>query len=340
MPTNVTSRSAAAVNPCCVSAIIAAAAVVFSLDCAPPNALGSDVSGCFLRKVQGFMQTSAAMPAWRTPYPFAFQVDASVESSDALLDATLVLPDGSLETMTWDPLHSYRPPSFGYRENFTSAQELEDACTNGTYFILLDTANDGFRVIALDLLAPVYPDAPWVVNFDAAQRVDTRSDFVLRWAGFAGATTNDSIVIEIWSDPSSRVFATPDDVPFSATNTSIVVPRNTLAPGKTYVVFLVFLRITDRDEGNYPGVSSKAGCDTYTVFQLRALPELHISVSNNLATVSWPSPATGFDLETNADPGRSDQWNAVTNLPSLVDGWYSVTLPATNRAMFYRLNRY
>jgi parallel beta-helix repeat protein len=59
---------------------------------------------------------------------------------------------------------------------------------------------------------------------------------------------------------------------------------------------------------------------------------------NSQVTVSWPSAATGYSLQsvTNLSIG-SNSWSAVTNVPVLIADRYTVTQDLTGLPMFYRL---
>ncbi len=300
---------------------------------------GADVTSCFVRKLQGFSQTNAGLPVLRMPAPFTFEADAYVDSNDVFTNATIEFPGGAIASMSWDPMHRYRPASYQFKDDLASAESLDTAYPDGTYTMSLGTTSDGLRSISFDLVAPAYPNAPWVSNFDASQQVNAEEDFLLQWGSFIGATTNDAIEVEIWSDPATRVFRAPDAIPFSSTNTSLVIPRGTLQDGRTYVVFLVFLRAADFESPTYPGVPCRTGCDSYNVFQIRTLPKLRINVSSLDVALSWPSSSTGFALEANSSLHESDHWAAITNTPQLEGDSFTLTLPATNHAMFFRLNR-
>jgi hypothetical protein len=333
MNTNATGFRSAPGKPLCFTLFI-----LLFLSLAPPNLLGADISRCFVRKMQGFSQTSTNPPQWRTPSPFTFQADAYADSSEALTSAQLQLPDGASEWLWWTPV-GYRPTSYEFSSSFSSASSLDAAYPSGWYTFALETAHDGNQTIPLNLLPQDYPNAPWVSNFAELQTLDANADCVLRWAPFTNTTSADSIVVEIWRDPETRVFATPLAAPLSGTNLSLVIPRNTLAAGHVYPSFLVFTRLTEVDTETYPGTRCAAGYDSYTIFTIRTLPELRLSLSNTTATLSWPKDSGGFALEATADLVTAPQWVSVTNPPIIVADLYTVTLPATNRLMLYRLRK-
>ena len=178
-------------------------------------------------------------------------------------------------------------------------------------------------------------------NFAAAQSVDPGADFRLQWTPFLGAATNDDIQVELWplSAPDTLAFGSPTNPLFSGTNTSIVVPRNTLAPAQTYVGFLVFRRTCDLNTNAYQGVACRAGHDAYTVFVLHtvASPVLQLAIAGTNASLSWPSVFQGFAPEATADLRPFPQWFPVTNAPETNGDAWIVTVPLSTPGMFYRL---
>lgn len=66
------------------------------------------------------------------------------------------------------------------------------------------------------------------------------------------------------------------------------------------------------------------------------LPRLNLSVSNG-ATLSWPTNAAGFLLESSTN--LASAFTTVTNEPAVVGTNFSVTLPADRPAKFFRLHK-
>jgi len=70
------------------------------------------------------------------------------------------------------------------------------------------------------------------------------------------------------------------------------------------------------------------------------LPDLAITLSNGQATLSWPAPSAGFNLQS-ADaivtPVSSIIWLPVTTPPTVVNGRNTVTVPATSGNRIFRL---
>ncbi len=65
---------------------------------------------------------------------------------------------------------------------------------------------------------------------------------------------------------------------------------------------------------------------------------LAIKLTNNLASISWPTSAAGFNLETSTNLSFTN-WTLVTNPPTVVNGRNIITNATTNSVMLYRLKK-
>jgi arabinan endo-1,5-alpha-L-arabinosidase len=71
-----------------------------------------------------------------------------------------------------------------------------------------------------------------------------------------------------------------------------------------------------------------------------AMPlSLSVSASSQDVTLTWPSFAAGFVLESAPGVGPGAQWNAVTNPASISNNANWVTLPVASAPAFFRLRR-
>ncbi|MFM1768221.1 MAG: hypothetical protein RJA22_750 [Verrucomicrobiota bacterium] len=69
-------------------------------------------------------------------------------------------------------------------------------------------------------------------------------------------------------------------------------------------------------------------------------PRLRIEAANGEVEISWPSSSgAAYLLEGRASLSPAHPWTTVGQTPILGDGTYSVILPATNPARFFRLRR-
>jgi hypothetical protein len=68
-------------------------------------------------------------------------------------------------------------------------------------------------------------------------------------------------------------------------------------------------------------------------------PRLQISAAANLVSVSWPTSATNYILETSSNLGTLNNWTPVSDTPQIVGEQFMLTFGATNSAQYFRLTR-
>lgn len=92
------------------------------------------------------------------------------------------------------------------------------------------------------------------------------------------------------------------------------------------------------------GTANGGGTNGYgTIYSLTlpaspSPPALSVHFTGNNLIVTWPSNATGFTLETATSLGAPGNWNPVTNVPTIVNGQYTITNAATGQNAFYYLS--
>jgi hypothetical protein len=79
--------------------------------------------------------------------------------------------------------------------------------------------------------------------------------------------------------------------------------------------------------------------DNLVVTPVPPPPTLEIGGTAGQIVLVWPTNAVGFSLQSNTNLANSSGWISVTNQPVMVDITYTVSLPATNSIMFYRLKQ-
>ena len=90
----------------------------------------------------------------------------------------------------------------------------------------------------------------------------------------------------------------------------------------------------------YVGFTSSDGgstsIQTISNFTFVSLPVLAIqTTTGNQVIVTWPQPTGGYGLQQSPNPGGG--WTSVNTTPTIVNGFYQVTLPASGTNEFYRL---
>jgi len=68
-------------------------------------------------------------------------------------------------------------------------------------------------------------------------------------------------------------------------------------------------------------------------------PRLNWSRVGKTITLSWPSTATGYIVQSTGNLGGAAAWNSVTNSPTVVGDQNTVTVDITGRALFFRLKK-
>ena len=89
--------------------------------------------------------------------------------------------------------------------------------------------------------------------------------------------------------------------------------------------------------GNYTGVGGFWG--VALAVQEPGAPFLRLTRSGGDVRISWPSTATGFQLQETTSLAPPISWGAVLQTPVPVNGEYTVTVPAAAGARFYRLRK-
>ena len=124
-----------------------------------------------------------------------------------------------------------------HSREFATQAEMEKEFPVGNYSFALTQTTGGNRNVTVTLPSGI-PTAMRISNFDDAQRIAPSQPFTFRWPAVVGAGTSDSLVFQIVEECTQRtVFIAPNPcVPLTlrSTDTSIIVPANTLLPGKRY----------------------------------------------------------------------------------------------------------
>ena len=298
----------------------------------------ADVSFYSVSKGIQFAQPNSSPPQIRTGYPFLFQAMA-VPMSNALSSASVVVAFGSLPL---GPRFAGGP--FTYTDRQPTLNLLDLFYPNASFTVTLNTLHDGAHSGAVTITGDDYPNPPSVSNYAPAQSINSSNDFSLRWSGFTGATTNDFIFVQVDAG-TGIVFRTSYTLgasgALSGTNTSLLIPSNTLAPGRAYVGRIRFVKIVETNTTAYPGVIGAGTYFTQTDFFLAtdgagdAVPPHIVSVSPSPGATNVPvnSPV----IVTFDEPMRSALSLFVSGAGSLAgsslvwspDGFTFVAQPAS-----------
>lgn len=232
----------------------------------PALVRAQDVTGFFFLKSLVNTQSTAGVPVPDTsPYRFRASVDTAV---GGLLSGSVGIPGGFTQ-----PLISDGPDSWGAEASYRTAGALEADYPAGNYLLTLRTAHDGNKALTVGFPAGVFPNAPQVVNFAAAQAVVATSPFAPAWTAFAGGTVNDYVRFSVETADGRDVFQTSEPGKSGAlngTSTSGSIPAGTLTPGQSYTAKILFARIYGQNTDYGQGVTGIAVYYTETRFPLVA----------------------------------------------------------------------
>ncbi|HUK81559.1 MAG TPA: hypothetical protein VLZ12_02900 [Verrucomicrobiae bacterium] len=299
---------------------IAAISMVFVVVClASARTRGADVSLYAVTKAQAYIQSNAISPTLLSTGAYSFTA-AVLEQSNFVTSATVQLPSMANVTLTnlggslWD-----------FTDLFAAQTNMDAIYGSGTYHFNIVTVNDGTKTPTLSLTGNSYPNAPTITNYDAAQLIAATNNFTLLWSPFVGGGSGDIIELVILDDHGDVVYQSPAPLQSGAlngTSKSVVIPANTLLPGRDYSGVLAFVKVTQLNILGYFGAIGVAGYSSGTDFNMHTLttPALSINLDTNQV----------IRLEFAADVGRHYEIQAKPDL--LTSSWSSIfiTNAATN----------
>jgi hypothetical protein len=219
--------------------------------------------------------------------------------------------------------------------------------TNGSdaFLTKLDAANGSIHFSTI--LSGNDTNQGWAVAVDVAGNsyivgVTTSTNFpTAATSGFLSATNslsatniglNDVFVTVINADASAFLYSaylggTADDFGYG-----IAVDAN----GNAYVV-------GQTSSTDFPVVGAlqpalAGGFDAFIAKIQPGTPSLVAALVGSNLQLKWPEFPTGYVLQTEATLSAGPGWGPVAQPQVLANGWYTVTLPATNRAAFFRLH--
>lgn len=299
-----------------------------------------DVRDYVVGKGADYLQTSAStVIASTNEPPFHFGAFVSLSAPATVTNVTFAGPNDVTMELDGDEWN-------GGVEASTQAN-MDAMFPPGTYTFTMQTVHDGLRQASLNLPATSLPNAPRLVNFNAAQAIDPQAPFTLQWEPFAGATTNDRIQIQIelatqWAWRS--VYESPYPLSPDAINglaTSILIPAGTLPAGRQLTAFIIFIKVASLNTNSYPGAMGVVAFIANTSIPIATIGQPPKPVLRNLRHFGsfvrfeiQGEQATPYTIEFSEDlrqwyPLRSD-WNQTGTL--VIEDWN-----ANPNRSFYRV---
>ncbi len=332
------------VNRLCCSAVM----LLCGLTVGALPARAVDVRGYGVFKAIDYVQTDTNAPALASgnAYSFSAIVQPAGNFSNQVVGANVESSLGFVDQLTAPPTNSDQPFATGFAAASQSA--LDGNYPTGVYTLRVTTAHDGNRVLTLNMPTNSFPtNAPRVANFSAAQSIDPSNTFVLSWDAFAGGTTNDFIGLSVADANGAIVFRSAAFGPevgltlLSGTNTSIVIPSNTLARGQTYFGYLYFEKDVVNQTTNYPGARELVGFAKATSFTLQTgtlAPRLEsLGVTTGQFTLRLHGENDrGYVLQSVTNLSSTNWVAVVTNVATGGSFDYVHTLTTNSGARFFR----
>jgi hypothetical protein len=229
-----------------------------------PHIRAQDVTDFNLSKSLGYTQSTAGLPALLA-VPFGFNASANT-ATGGLLGGTIATPLGSVLSLTADG-----PTSWSTGSTYLTSAALEAGYPGGSYVVKFHTAHDGDKKLTLSFATSTFPNAPQILNFQAAQAVVPTGDFTATWSAFNGGKTSDFVRLTVSTADGQIVFKTRGygkSGALNGTSTATTIPAGTLAAGQIYSASILFARGIGQNTDYGQGVVGTTAYYTETVFPL------------------------------------------------------------------------
>lgn len=203
-----------------------------------------------LGKFAYYDQTSSAVPQLANEEAFEAEVFLEASTPHSVAGATLTFPDQSPHPLARD---DEGDTWWGAASPFADQIALDAAFPNGTYTLTIDLASGEAKAASLPITGDAYPQAPRIVNYEAAQAINSAETFTFTWDAFPGAGPDDFIIVGIEDPPGDELIYESDFLP--STTTSFAIPGGILQPGQTYRAWILFANVVATDTDAFSEVS-------------------------------------------------------------------------------------
>ncbi len=306
----------------------------FPIETAPP-----DVQEYEVFKEHVYVQTSNGPPAVTE---FVFRALVEAESDVSVLGATIIPPTGLQSQL----VQGGGGDEFEFQDGRASQDALNVEYPDGDYTLFITGVNDGSRFVLASITGAMYPSAPQLSNYDAAQSINAAAGFVLTWNPFLEGTAQDHIDVQIEDLAGNEVFDTPghgNDGALDGLATSVTIPPFTLQPGQAYELRILFQKILRADDAGYPGVVGRVGYSARTFAFIEtaaaANPPPLIQNYQTLADGSLQFNVTtlhGVTYQIQGSPNLIDWTTLGTASATSGLSTFTVSPPPSTGSYFYR----
>ncbi len=264
-----------------------------------PNGFTGDSRWYYLIRSRHFRQTGAVVSPredFRTYAGVGMSSYNSLSRIEAIIGGNAVEMDGERRDDRVEGSAQYLEQSD--QEQFFPA--------GGSYgFQFRPTGSLVETSVALGAPSGIFPDAPVIANHLEAQMVDASSDFTLSWEPVPGAGPDDFFLVVIDNAYDRSIFYTPLPgqtgarvvEPIPASTTSLVIPADTLPPGRTLELSVAYVMVDGRNVDPQFGTGT-SGVASLTTLDLVTLGD---PIVPELTEVS--GDPSGFQLVVTGERG-------------------------------------
>jgi hypothetical protein len=308
-----------------------------------PSSLSTDFYSKFdVVQAVLYVQTNSSGPALQGTNPYGFAAAITLRTNLSATAATVSLPGKPPAKMR--DLANQQFLFGGFTNSFTNVLA---AFPDGTYQFTI--SNSSWSVTLPQGIA--LPNTPTLLNYQAAQSIDSTKDFPLMWQGFAGGSSGDLISVDVRDPFGNSVLRTPKygcSGDLDGTATSLLIPANALTNNQTYRVTILFAKEGEFDTNSFPNVLLVAGTEAQNLITISTspggtAPQAGIGITNvmllggqNIRFDLLTTPGMNYTVQFNADLQQPSGWTnlltgtatstltPVTNNPaaSLLTGFY------------------
>lgn len=296
-------------------------------------------------------QQSGPNPPTDPNYPNAYYFGVTLNSDPIYAISLPMVFTPSTTTSGEFIMNENGPQDFGFGSpNYADKTDFDSDYPNGTYdyFIEWPCAND--TLMSEDVYVDVPPEDLYVStipalspdSWQALQNLDPSQDVILSWAPYTQQPDADlaHTFIGTYDNQTFNSFYGGFNFDCDTDQTSVVMPAGSLEYGRSYTMNLYYsdrLQPNDITNQNNNGVFVIIGFDNLTQITINTIqPPLTLGVTNQVATLTWPSAAFNFELQTTGDLAGGN-WQTVTEAREISGSLFVVNLPATDSSAFYKL---
>ncbi len=238
------------------------------------NNIPAGANACLLGRVEFFDQDGTNTPSQAgRSVTSRFYTDVHPRYPGGVSYGFLLLPNSTIATL--DRSFANYQGFLNYSQDFPSTTALNAAFKPGRYTLLFESASGLPVAPTLSMGAETQITTPYLTNWTAAQTIDPTQNFTLKWARFAGATTNDAVHLLLWDTNGEYLIYTPDEFEagvLPGTTTSYTIPAHTLAYGNTYRLNIIFSKMANAASSAALGFSCGSASVRTTILSITTLP--------------------------------------------------------------------